>query len=1020
MKNLLLPLLLFLLLCHPVAAQQYHAKKYTLREGLPSNSVRDIFRDSRGILWIGTDAGLSTYDGKAISKVPLPENLSSKRVWAIAEDKAGKLWLGTYGGGLLRYDGHEFIKFTTPLLTSDLVRVLKYSQRYNGLLVGTQYGFSYITETEVFSWNPEEISNNRFLVMGFIDTHDGIIFHTFSHGAYHFNPLTREVNPLPAHSPLNVHSSSATFVSSIGDTLVGLAKNGLRIVSKDGVKDFHDLGQVFHISEDSHGILWISVWSYYDMPEPGGLYTFDGTTLRHVGSQWNVKDRLSWKTFPDPASGAIFAATDGEGMYKLINRGISHFPPSYFDMERLEIYDLATYKDNLWITTADAVIFGNIRKGFTVLNETYFMQQSFYPHHRLDSAVIFPPGRFLSLHIDTGHNLWVGSVNALFQLKNDTPEFHRFNFGKRFAENYFIFPDGSAFSGAWGHFRTAADIWSSDHYTYHGGSADLPTDINRFLPRHDKLWFSSFSYGLYRYKAGEFTRYGQQNPTLPQNLSALCIDDSGYLVAGTHNGKILILEGSDSLEVKFHLDNTQGIVGNEILWLLCDSKNRLWAGTNLGLNIIDLNNLYLHGHATVQFINESEGYFDYLARRAIQDENGIIWVGGKDYLTRIEPEKLLHKPQNQEKVKLTNFLINFKEVDWKSITLSDVWRNVPVDRVKLSHRQNHLSFAFMADNLLNPEKVMYSYILEGFASEPSPWSNNNELTYTNLSPGRYTLRVYATNLHTGKDYEPLQLQFRIKPPWYKTWLFNIAIILLIISSIYLIQSQRIQQVKKLERIKLDNEKRINSIRIQAIQAQMNPHFVFNVLSSIQNFMLDNDMDSTLEYLNDFSSLIRKTMENISEETIHLSEEIAYLKRYIKLENLRMGNSMRYRIHIDDALQKKDLKIPPMVIQPIVENAIKHGLAPKTGHKVLFLSFLLQGQVLKIEVCDNGKGLHTADQDHYHHHKPTGIKNTSERIHYFALSHKPDAHAQFGIGLSNRKKNGTTNGVKVEISLPVID
>lgn len=343
MKKMHLLSLLFLIWAGHAAGQRYASQQYTIRDGLPSNSVRSLFKDSRDILWMGTDAGLCTFDGHHIRRVSLPDTLESTKIWAIAEDNAGDLWLGTYGAGLIKYDGKEFIRYTTPELINNQIRVLHFSQRYNALMVGTQSGFSMVSDRDIFSWAPEGEARNRFLVMGFIETHDGIILHTFSQGAFHFNPLTRMVKPLPEDSPLQVRSSSASFVSSRGDTIVGLFKSGLRIVGEEGIKEFHDLGQVFNITEDSQGTLWISAWSYYDMQEPGGLFTYDGQTLQHTGPLWGINYRMGWSTLHDPSSGAIFVATDGEGFFKLIDKGISKYPATHFDAEKLDIYDLKTY-----------------------------------------------------------------------------------------------------------------------------------------------------------------------------------------------------------------------------------------------------------------------------------------------------------------------------------------------------------------------------------------------------------------------------------------------------------------------------------------------------------------------------------------------------------------------------------------------------------------------------------------------------------------------------------------------------
>lgn len=1021
LKKIIL-LCLMLSIVFQTASQQYHSEHYTLKDGLPSNGVRTFLKDSRDILWVGTDAGLSIYDGEEFRRFDLPASLESQKVWAIEEDSLGILWIGTFGGGLVKYDGREFTFFTTPKLPSNQIRVLKYSERFKGLLVGTQYGFSFISEGDLFSFVPDDISNNRFLVMSFIENQDGIIFHTFSNGAFHFNPLTKLVKPLSKDSPLNIPSSSASFISSRGDTLIGINKSGLRIINQEGVKDFHDMGQVFDIKEDKNGLMWIAVWAFHDMNEPGGLFIYNGKTISRVGPDWGIDASVVWEIFIDPTSDAILVGTAGEGLYKLFDNGICRYPASAFDADILNIYDVTYFQGNIWATAEDRVIYGNTADGFRVLDENFFIQRKMYPGHQTDSLINNHPGKFLSMYVDMEQNLWVGAATGLYRTSTGNADFYKFNLGHRFSENFIVLPDGRAFSGSWSFFRMADNVFANDWFYSFRNQIQYPADVNRIIHRGNELWFSSFTYGLYRYDSGEFRWYGTEQPELPKNLSSLCTDRQNNLITGTHDGKVLVMEGSDTLVVKYELDHDDGIVGNEVFWLLNDKENRLWIGTNMGLNIIDLDELYREGYSRVYHINESEGYLDYLVRSAAEDENGIIWLGGTNNLIRIDPKRLLAKPSHNAKVELAGININFSEVRWDTITQANNWRNVPMDKVTLGYKQNNLTFRYTTDNLLNLDKVAYSYYLQGLSSKRSPFSYHNEVNFTSLSPGRYILHVEAVNTQSQNDIAPLSYPFQILPPWWQTWYFYASIAGIILLIFFWVARMRLLRMKKLEQVKLEHEKRLNSIRIQAVQAQMNPHFVFNVLSSIQSYMLDNDMDSSLEYLNDFSLLIRQTIENISEDTIFLSQEIDYLQRYIKLENLRLGNSVLCKMIVGKGIETSNLRIPPMIIQPFVENALKHGLSAKRLDRKLCISFQQQSTVLQIQVCDNGKGLENDSIiPHFgRHHASKGIKNTTERIRYFTQAYNGSDDAKYGVSISNRQRNGTLQGVKVEIRLPVIE
>ncbi len=1017
--NLLLCSLL-LLLTLSCFGQLKPSRQYTLRDGLPSNNIRALFKDSGNTLWIGTDAGLATYDGQNFTRFALPSEITERKVWAIEEDPRGNLWLGTYGNGLLKYNGKDFSHTTTPDITSNHIRVLSYSQRFNCLLVGTQNGFNCLFDDHTFSFIPDSVDHQRFLVMGFIETHDGIIFHTFHSGAFHFNPHTLQVRSLPSDSPLNVASSSASFVSSQGDTVIGLYKNGLRIVNNQGVRDFHDLGQVFDIQEDSDGVLWIATWSYYDMREPGGLYTWNGEELQYENPQWGIKGRMAWQVFIDPTTETIFLATSDEGLYKLINEGISRYPASFFGTDKLEIYDMAIYKNNLWFTTHDGVIYGKPETGFQKLSKRFFLQSPVYPDHQTDSDYSFPPtGRFLGIHIDAEQKLWLGTNNSLFVKDKDALSFQRFFVDPRVAEVFHVFPDGKVFSGSEG-FRILPDIYSSSYSQYMSIKKyrNDPANITHMVKREDEIWFSSTFYGLYRYKDDEFTWYGEEDSGLPRNLNAICLDSLGNLVTGTQDGRVLILEGSDTLVVKHAFNQDNGITGDEILWLLNDSKNRLWIGTNRGINLVDLNKLYYYEESEIRFINKLEGLPEYNIRKAIEDEQGIIWLGGQENLIRIDPEKMLKRAEHPPEVELKDFRINYKEVNWEAMSeeIKD-WRNIAASRVKLNHRQNNLTFCYAtSDDLLNPEKVMYSYHLDGFGMDPSPMNHSKEITFTNLSPGSYTFQVKATNLFTGHTYTPLIQNFQISPPWWRTWYFYSTVVILTFLSVWLMYYYRGKHIRRIEGLKLEHERKMNSVRIKSVQAQMNPHFVFNVLSSIQSFMLDNDMDSTLDYLNEFSLLIRKTIENISKEMIPLSEEIDYLRSYVRLENLRLGNSVYTCFNIGKELKSGNYKIPPMIVQPFVENAFKHGLAAKKGKKILYLGFHIKNNALYINISDNGAGIKSTA--HRPNHHPKGIRNTIERIIHYTQAYNKHNLSHFGVTGINRERKGKIRGLKVEIFLPL--
>jgi LytS/YehU family sensor histidine kinase len=152
------------------------------------------------------------------------------------------------------------------------------------------------------------------------------------------------------------------------------------------------------------------------------------------------------------------------------------------------------------------------------------------------------------------------------------------------------------------------------------------------------------------------------------------------------------------------------------------------------------------------------------------------------------------------------------------------------------------------------------------------------------------------------------------------------------------------------------EKRIADAKMEALRSQMNPHFVFNAIGAIQNFVIDNDTDSSLDYMNSFSKLIRKTLDYSSKKSITVKEEVDFLKLFVKIQNLRFGNRVRFTIRGQKNIDKNDMEIPPMLLQPIVENCFEHAFDDSIKNPKINLSFELKGPFLEIMVSDNGHGI----------------------------------------------------------------
>lgn len=268
------------------------------------------------------------------------------------------------------------------------------------------------------------------------------------------------------------------------------------------------------------------------------------------------------------------------------------------------------------------------------------------------------------------------------------------------------------------------------------------------------------------------------------------------------------------------------------------------------------------------------------------------------------------------------------------------------------HEQDNFKFTFIAPTLKNQKNMVYYYKLKGSDDKWYSTSHDqNEIEYKALSPGNYTFYVKAANQNSFSDVR--SYSFRIDKAFYAKWWFQVLILLLFTVILALIFRRRLQVQRR--KSKLLNE--LNASKLAAIQSQMNPHFIFNALNSIQDLVLKGDIDNSYNYITKFSNLVRRTLNYSAKDLIEFEQEIKLLELYLSLEKLRFKDKLSYQINCEGI---DDILVPPMLIQPFIENSLLHGLLHKEGSKTLQLNFKLE-DVLICEIIDNGIGRKRAQE-----------------------------------------------------------
>jgi LytS/YehU family sensor histidine kinase len=255
--------------------------------------------------------------------------------------------------------------------------------------------------------------------------------------------------------------------------------------------------------------------------------------------------------------------------------------------------------------------------------------------------------------------------------------------------------------------------------------------------------------------------------------------------------------------------------------------------------------------------------------------------------------------------------------------------------------------------------------------------------------------------------------------WKTGWFIASSTLLIITASVLLLR-YRANRIRKKEKEKLFYEIELAHNELKALRAQMDPHFIFNSLNSIQALIMTQDEDAALAYLNKFAKLMRMTLSNSEKSFISLREELDALRLYLELETLRWGNKFTYQISIDVEIDLEDYKIPTMLIQPYVENAIVHGVVRKeTGMGDVEVRINLSDTHIICIVDDNGIGRQMAQllqsKANTPKHESVGMKITAERLQAINRLHNSRLSANI---IDKVDDHGNAQGTTVQIFIPI--
>jgi ligand-binding sensor domain-containing protein len=903
-------------------------------DGLPSMEVYNLYQDSKGYLWIGTADGVCRYDGIRFTKY-VSENLTGRALTGMIEDKQGRIWCHNFTGQVLYVEGDSLnvvanwtqnISFGFPIVFID---------RKNTLWAGSNKGlFQYHRESSQWKKAPSPTGKNDLDVPLDLrmDSKGNYWYINFLSEVYR----SRDMKTWKKMTFLDEQGNevedeklmSNPIISSLGDRAMVFSRNTKSIFVMDNgvfrrnskLEEALKNSAVFTGANDCLG-------RYFCLSTYSGIYLFDSTyQLLH-----------SYPYFQDKSISEVITDREGNWWVATLGSGILFFPS--LDALQLLPQENIGHRCMKVVGGPDETLLSAMQNGLIYQidpesGQTLFRYQ--VPINKNESAV----------HYWKEENRIVTGSDYVLTFrpgKNKSEMLLQAGCIKSIVAG----PSGSllyvsCFKAALLGGKMPDPKWDLVINT----PGERPERLFRknrcrvalYDSLSEKIWVA-YQDGVYCYTSDG---YEEVKTASGQSLfaSAIAIQKDTLWVGTVSNGLFAFVGQQQILNF-----NAQNLLNTDAITSIALEPGKVWVGSYAGLTHIDL-------------LSRQTSTFDKangLPSNEINDlylKGNRLWLATGKGLASI-PTNFQAQNKYRPSVYLSGLIVNDQVFD-------------PSKSPKLEYEQNNLIFELSGISFRSWGTFRYKYRMQGL---DTGWQYSNAsdrlARFLSLSPGEYVFEAHAINEDGVESAELVHFPFEILRPFWMQWWFLSFCGLSTLGLVAFYFQNRIKQLQiknrlALEQAALKNEKeqieqKLKISTLTAIKAQMNPHFIFNALNAIQNFFITDDKSRANEYLGKFSDLMRRILDMSNKELIDLQEELEALKLYLELEQVRFGQSFSYHLHTELECEADEIMLPTMLVQPYIENALKHGLLHKKQDRKLEIAFYQKGDFLRVKIDDNGVG-----------------------------------------------------------------
>ncbi len=981
LSHIINTLLYFLMFCtiSSLSAQNNQLRAYTLEDGLPQSQVYDIIQDEIGYLWLGTQGGgLCRFNGDEFKTWNESDGLQSNYIHALAFVN-DSLFIGTKSG--------LSIKTKTKFINHDSPRINKICYIKGKTYLATNLGIYRYQKKRGLS----KISLNAKINTSIINdiVFDGKLFWVATNkGLWKLNNIRKNASIIERHSAHDftaaIFYENKVFAAAFNQGILVLNTNAKTygnnwIPRPVRVNNISAHNNELWFATDNQGIVIVDADKRTQKKK---INRKNGLAISHTKK--SILDRQS----------NIWIATSGGGFYKYFQNNFIHYDQNT-GLKGNRVYAVHNAKNGIWASNSEAGLVHIDSLGI----------------HHISQDERLSEVKIKTITSDNSGNIWAGSdgKGILF---------------KEIKQIDSIIVDTSTVQNQKTDTIIKTDTIVKTVFKNHiiDGDLGLPSDwIRTLYVDNTTVWAASYSTGIVRFRYDPIKkrllgvkRFDRKNGIKDLQIRYMTRDSLGKIWYATQNGHLgyiknnqvthlgNVLNQKTAISTLFFHKNTIyiGTAGRGIWWsdlkgkvklkklkgrkklysdniyqMIFDDQNNLWVGSERGVDKIELNQS--NDIVDIFHFGRNDGFLgiETCLNAVTKDEKGNLWFGAIYGLTKYEPTETTKATTIKPSLYFEEVEVAYRSVD--SINLN-TWLNS--DKIlRLNPNQTELSFSYKTVDLDHPNDVEYRWRLNN--SEWSPWVSESKQNLAGLAYGPHYFSAQSRN-YRWEESEIVTFQFFIDSPIYKkTWfqLTVLGIILIVLGGYGLSYIRRVKQKNKEERERLQLQNHLLSLEQKALRLQMNPHFIFNALNGIKAMGTSNPqrMNNTI---NTFAVLLRETLYNSRKDYITLDQEIQTLKHYIEIEQLMASKPFIYDISVDSDLDPEEILIPPMLIQPFVENAVRHGILKGSRDGELKVQFHTTDKFLHCTVLDNGQGIFQSQKIKSNtDHQSMALTVTQERL-----------------------------------------